>query len=88
MKIKIHKNTLVILAALLCILLVAFVVITKGIIGPKTLKEDNFESELQNLKSQSNSTEVDQIENDLKNTNLDNLDEELNEIEEELNSAL
>ena len=79
------RNTLLILAALLVILMafMALSLIKKG--SPQT--SSNFDQEMVNIQTQSNSNSLDSIENDLESTDVDNLDSELQNIEQELNAT-
>ncbi len=49
---------------------------------------NNTDADIQALKTQSSSDEIDTIEADIESTNLENLDKELNAIEAEFDSAL
>lgn len=90
MKIKIDKNTLIILAALLIVLVLAVVILVKQgyklPLLPST--ENQFETEIQKLETQSSSNEVGDIEKDLNSTDFKDLDKELEDIEKELDLSL
>jgi len=82
------KNTLIILAATLVVAFGYMAMKLAERARYKTPATPSYESQLQQIESQSESDEVEAIEADLERTETDNLDAELQDIEVEFDGAL
>lgn len=80
------KNGLMLVAAILAVAM-GFMAISLSHQKPEKPK-DSFASEIENIQTQSQSTNIGAIEKDLNETELNNIDRELQQIENELNQAL
>lgn len=79
------KNTILALAAIL-VVAYGYMAIRLNHNKPQ-VANDNFQQDVQQMQSQSDSTDVNSIKKDLNNTDFSNLDQELPNIEQELNST-
>lgn len=82
---KKEKTNFILLLAIAIGVVIFFIYAIRYQTTPK--KEVLFEKEIQNLKTQSQSDEVETIEKDLEETDLSDIDKELQDIEKELNQA-
>ena len=80
------KVAIIILSSGLLILIVFS--IFPNIFGRRTIPAEKENTEITQIKTQSNDTSLDSIKKDLDNTDVSNLDKELNNIEKELNAAI
>lgn len=81
-----ESQTLLFAAITLILVFIMGYVTWKRSSTPKQVGE--FESQIQQIEKQSDSTQVQDIQKDLMNTNLDDIDKEIEQIEKELEVAI